>query len=312
MALNNWLTRELPDGLTSAAVAIGVFDGVHIGHRKIISTLSRMAAKRGVPSLVLSFDPHPRTVVSPESAPTLLVSPARRAELLRDAGADFVAFLRFTPELARLEPMVFLDEILGGDFSLAALAVGNRWRFGRGAAGGVEELARFAALHGIDFEGVGEVMRGGEVVSSSRTRQAIAAGRLREAAGYLGRAPELEGVVMPGLGIAAAKLEHPTANFVPEYGVTPPDGVYAAKVRCVGGGCYSAALNVGSSPTVRAANGLGRRVEAHLIDFSGDLYGERIVVELVKFIRREKRFRSLEALRVQIAADVEKIREVLK
>jgi len=312
MALNNWLTRKLPDGLTSAAVAIGVFDGVHIGHRKIVSTLRRMAAKRAVPALVLSFDPHPRMVVSPESAPTLLVSPARRAELLRADGADFVAFLRFTPELANLEPMAFLNEILGGDFALAGLAVGNRWRFGRGASGGVEELAKFASEHNIEFEGVGEVMRGGEVVSSSRTRQALAAGRLREAAGYLGRPPELEGVVRPGLGLAAVKLACPTANFMPEYGVTPPDGVYAAMVNLADGRRYPAALNIGGSPTVKAAAGLGRRAEAHLIGFSGDLYGARIVVEMMKFIRREKRFRTLEELRAQIAADIEKIKEVLK
>lgn len=294
-----------------AVLAIGVFDGVHIGHQKIMSTLTGMARAVKCAPVVMSFEPHPRCVVAPDRAPVLLVSPERRVELLKTCGAAQVLLTPFTPELAMLEPLDFLSAILKtGSFKLRGIAVGRRWHFGRGARGDSETLAGFAALNRLEFIPVEEVVIEGETVSSSSIRAAIASGNLAKASAFLGRPPELSGTVGAGLGIAAGELGRPTANLKLRYGVLPPDGVYAARVR-YRDAHYRAALNIGVTPTVSDLGARGRRIEAHLLNFSGDLYDREIAVELVEFIRKERKFASLSELKAQIAADIEKIEAVL-
>ncbi|MDD4816687.1 MAG: riboflavin biosynthesis protein RibF [Victivallaceae bacterium] len=295
----------------AACIAIGVFDGVHIGHRRIVDELRAMADRRQCRAVAVSFMPHPRTVVAPASAPRLLVSPERRIELLKSCGADDAVLLPFTVELSKLSPSEFLERVFNADnFTLRGIVVGSSWRFGHRAAGGCGELSAFCRAKQLDFQPVDEVTADGAVVSSSRIRTLIATGRLADAAGLLGRPPELSGYVTGGLKLAGSRLEHPTANIIAEYGVLPPDGVYAAGLRSDDGVWRPAALNIGTTPTAREYGADGRRIEAHVLEYSGDLYGRKVTVELIKFMREERCFGSLEELKRQIEIDVTQIKAV--
>jgi len=291
----------------SAVLAIGVFDGVHTGHRLIVKTLAELAAKLGATGVVMSFAPHPRCVVSPAGGPPLLMPPTARAAMLKACGADEVIIKEFTRGFARLTPEAFLESVLKLDGRrLAGIVVGEHWRFGFRGSGGGEELARFASAHGMEFVPVPEVVIDGLPVSSSRIRRAMEVGDLALAGRLLGRRAELYGRVGHGLKVASSELGRPTANLEVECGVLPPDGVYACRA-CTSRGAYPAAVNVGVAPTVK---GQTRGVEAHLLDFEGDLYGEEIKLEIAKFIRGERKFSSLAELKTQIAADVELIKEM--
>ena len=297
----------------SACIAIGVFDGVHVGHRRIVAELRAMADRMNCHAVAVSFMPHPRMVVAPESAPRLLVSPERRVELLVETGADDAVLLPFTLELSRLSPSEYLDSIFNADdFALRGIVVGSAWRFGHRAAGGCAELAAFCSAHGVDFCPVAEVVADGAVVSSSRIRTLVATGRLADADRLLGRPAELSGYVAGGLKLAGSRLAHPTANVMVEYGILPPDGVYAAALRAEDGAWLPAALNIGTTPTVREYGGDGsRRVEAHVLDYSGDLYGKKVTIKLIKFMREERCFGSLDELKKQIEVDVTQIKAVV-
>ena len=297
-------------GIKRAAVAVGVFDGVHAGHRKIVRSLVEMAGNESTP-VVLSFHPHPKSVVAPDHAPPLLVSPERRVQLLKESGAKEVVILPFSQALAGLSPNAFLNCVFDNDTpEITGICVGEKWRFGSGAAGDQKTLAAFAATRGIQFRPVEEMMCEGEVISSSRIRNLICSGQLAAAEQLLGHAPELSGTVVHGLNLAGTDLEHPTANLMVEYGVLPPDGVYAARVK-FGGECFCGALNIGITPTVRYLGVKDRRIEVHLLNYSGDLYHKNIIVELKQFIREERCFGSLVELKRQIAYDIKAIKSVL-
>lgn len=297
-------------GIGRAAVAVGVFDGVHSGHRKIVRCLVEMAGQEAAP-VVLSFHPHPKSVVAPDHAPPLLVSPERRVQLLKEAGATEVVMLPFTPALAGLSPKAFLNCVFDNDSpEITGICVGEKWRFGCRAAGDQKTLADFAAARNIRFRPVEEMMFDGEVISSSRIRNLIASGQLALAEKLLGHAPELSGTVVHGLNLAGTDLAHPTANLMVEYGVLPPDGVYAARVK-LDDECFCGALNIGITPTVRYLGVKDRRIEVHLLNYSGNLYHKNITVELKQFIREERCFGSLAELKKQIACDIDAIKSVL-
>lgn len=293
-----------------AAVAVGVFDGVHAGHRKIIKTLISIAGNEAEP-VVLTFHPHPKSVVAPDHAPPLLISPERRIQLLKEAGASEVVMIPFTQTLAKLQPEEFLKCVFNNDKpEITGICVGRKWRFGAGAAGDQNTLRNFADARNIEFQPVEEMTRDGEVISSSRIRNMISSGQISEAETLLGHYPELSGTVVHGLKLAGTDLAHPTANLMVEYGVLPPDGVYAARVE-LDGISYPAALNIGITPTVRFLGVKDRRVEVHLMNYSGNLYHKNINVQLIKFIREERCFGSLAELKKQIAADVDAIKSIL-
>lgn len=297
-------------GISRAAVAVGVFDGVHSGHRKIIQTLVNMTDRNGAP-VVLTFHPHPKSVVAPDHAPPLLVSPERRIQLLKEAGAAEVVMIPFTPAFARLAPEEFLQCVFSnGGPQITGICVGRNWRFGAGAAGNRDTLKAFAQDRNIVFKPVEEMRLDGEVISSSRIRNLISSGQLQVAELMLGRPPEISGTVVHGLNLAGADLAHPTANVMVEYGVLPPDGVYAAKVK-MDDGVFPAALNIGITPTVRFLGVKDRRVEVHLLNYSGNLYHKNITVELIQFIREERCFGSLLELKKQIVSDIDAIKNVL-
>lgn len=288
---------------------IGVFDGVHRGHRLLLEVLCRMAEElRAIPA-ALTFDPHPRQVLCPEQPPMLLTSLLERVELLQKYGAEKVVILPFTRELAALPPEVFLQKLTDIRGELCGLCVGSNWHFGAGASGNCRDLQNFADARGIRFEPVPEVEHLGITVSSTRIRRAIASGRLKEAGELLGRPYRLTGAVVHGYRAAAGDLACPTANLVPSAGIYPPDGVYAAKAFLPDGKEFWGAVNLGFSPTYQRPDG-ERRLELHLLDYHGDLYGQQIGVELIRCLRPERAFPDTEALKQQIARDIAEIRKL--
>ena len=280
------VARE-PEDLADArrGAAIGTFDGVHRGHLRVIDA----ARKVGLRTTVVTFDPHPRTVLGGEVE--LLATLERRLELLEAAGVEDVLVLRFDERLAALSADEFAERILRG-IGAETVAAGETFRFGRGREG---DLGLLESL-GFDVRPVPLV----ENVSSSRIRQLIHAGETERAAALLGRPPEVEGIVVRGDG-RGRELGFPTANLdLPDGLLVPPDGVYAGAARD-----RLAAVSIGTNPHF---DGVERRVEAHLLDFDDDLYGERLVVELWAPLRDQRRFDSLEELVAAIGDDVEETR----
>jgi riboflavin kinase/FMN adenylyltransferase len=271
------------------AVAIGSFDGVHRGHHRVLET----AREAGTLATVVTFWPHPRLVLG--NRVELLSTLERRLELLEQHGMDEVLVVEFTPELARLEPEDFADSLLR-QIGTHTIAVGEDFRFGRRASGDPELLAGL----GFDVRVVATV----EDVSSTRIRDLLRAGDVVGAARLLGRPPELEGTVVLGYQ-RGGTLGYPTANLdVPADLLVPAYGIYAGAARG-----HRAAMSIGVNPHY---GGHERRIEPHLLDFEGDLYGQRLVVELWQRLRDERAFESEEELVAQIAKDVEKTRAAVR
>ncbi len=290
-----------------AALGIGVFDGVHLGHRAIIAELAAMARRTGALPVALTFDPHPRAVLCPEEPPMLLVSLNERVRLLREAGAAEVWVVPFTPEFANLTPGEFLDRLTAlPELELTGICVGENWRFGRRGAGDCAFLADYCRKRAVEFAAAPLVELDGVPVSSSEIRRAIGSGLLERAARLLGRPYALTGVVEYGYGAATGKLDCPTANLAFSAGVLPPDGVYAA-AAAFDGRVYAAAVNVGLAPTFGWEQAR-RRVEVHLLDFHGSLYGRGIAVEFLHYLREERTFAGPEELKEQIGHDLKSIR----
>jgi len=290
------------------ALAIGVFDGVHRGHRKLLAEVVRLAAENGALPVALTFDPHPRAVLHPAAPPVLLVGLTERVRLLREAGMASCVVCPFTPEFARTEPDDFLDNLLDGA-QIAAIGVGRAWRFGAGGRGDAALLQRCAERRHWRLSAVPELELDGETVSASRIRRVIAGGDLAEADRLLGWHYAYWGRVCGGHHVAGLRLDCPTANIEPEAGVLPPDGVYAGIVRS-GGKSYMAAVNIGIAPTYARPADRVRRVEAHLLGFSGDLYGCRVKLELEQYLRSERCFASETDLKRQIRDDIAAIRRI--
>jgi riboflavin kinase / FMN adenylyltransferase len=269
----------------SRAVALGTFDGVHLGHRKVIDA----TRDTGLRSTVVTFDPHPRVVFGNQVE--LLSSPERRLELLESLGVDETLVVEFTLELARLEPGEFVEEVLR-PIGTEVVIAGTDFRFGRGRQASLETLSE----HGFEVRSV-ELLGH---LSSTRIRDLIRQGRVEEAAPLLGRAVEVDGVVVTG-DARGGTLGFPTANLrVSPNLLVPAFGIYVGAA-----GEHRAAISIGMNPHYR---GRERRVEAHLLDFEGDLYGQRLVIELWQRLRDEQAFDSEADLIAQIAQDVKTAR----
>ncbi|MFZ0342549.1 MAG: riboflavin biosynthesis protein RibF [Gaiellaceae bacterium] len=284
------VARE-PAGLPAGrrSVALGTFDGVHRGHRRVIDAARRAGLRTGV----VTFDPHPRAVLG--GRVELLATIERRLELFADAGVEDVLVLPFDEQLAALSAEDFAEQMLRG-IGAETIAAGETFRFGRGRDGDLDQLARL----GFDVRRVPLL----ENVSSSRVRELLHAGEPEVAAALLGRPPEIEGTVVRGDG-RGRELGFPTANVdVARQLLVPPDGVYAGAAR---GG--RAAVSIGTNPQF---DGVERRVEAHLLDFDDDLYGQRLVVEIWSRLRGQRRFDSLEQLVAAIGDDVEQTRSTVR
>ncbi len=290
-----------------SAVAIGVFDGVHRGHRAVMRRLSLQAHEAGLESIALTFDPHPLEFLDPDRSPHLLTSVDRRAELLGECGVDVVGVLAF-PQIRDLDPAVFAVEILSLRLNAKLVAVGANFRFGRDRKGDTDLLSRVGEERGFEVEVVDLVgSDDGEIVSSSRIRALVAAGLVEDAANLLGHPFEVSGPVIHG-DARGRGIGFPTANLhIPERMAIPADGVYAAWAHWEDT-FWPAVVNIGVRPTF----GLDRRtVEAHLIDFDGDLYGVSLRLSFVERLREERTFDGVEALVGQIAIDRDRARAIL-
>jgi riboflavin kinase/FMN adenylyltransferase len=299
--------RELPALATPLHLALGVFDGVHVGHQAVIGQAVAAAAAGGGLAGVLTFDPPPACVLGPQPGPgALLATLEHKARIVAKCGVGLFIPLRFDAAFALMEATEFLDLLLVAP--IHTIAVGEDWRFGRDRRGDADLLRQRTASAGIALAAVPTVMMDGERVSSTRIRQAIRDGSLAAAARMLGRPYSLSGIVTEGRKLAR-KLGFPTANVAIGAVLAPPDGVWAVRVSIAGGEPRPGIANLGVRPTV---DGSVRVLEVHLYDFSGDLYGREIEVEFVHYQRPEMKFESLDLLGAQIAEDVRQVRQWLE
>jgi riboflavin kinase/FMN adenylyltransferase len=295
------------------AVTIGFFDGVHLGHRVVIGEARRLAAELGARSAVITFDRHPATVVRPESAPPLLTDLDQRLELLATTGIDYAVVVHFDEARSLESAEDFVRHELVDCLGTRAVIVGADFHFGHGRKGDVELLERMGAEHGFEVDGIELVASGSEgarSVSSTAIRDALTTGDIEGANRMLGRPHEVRGVVQTG-DARGRELGFPTANVaVPDGIQLPADGIYAGWYVRPDGTEHPAALSLGRRPTFYDDQPYSL-LEAHLLDFSGDLYGEWASVRFVARLRGEKKFDSVEALVEQIGRDVGRAREVL-
>lgn len=296
------------------AVTIGAFDGVHRGHRQVISTLQTLASERDLRTVVVTFDRHPASVVRPESAPLLLTDLDQKLELLAECGVDATFVIRFDEQRAQQSAAAFVTEDLFGRLNMRLITVGSDFHFGQHRSGNVELLAEIGGELGfetlahelVDLDGRPST----ESVSSTRIRAALRDGDLDAANEMLGRPHEVRGVVGHGDG-RARDLGFRTANLaIPEAICLPSDGIYAGWCRTPDGVLRACAISLGRRPTFYEFADTSL-LEAHLIEFDADLYGEELAVQFVKHLRNELKFDSVDALINQMAIDVDQCRSLL-
>jgi riboflavin kinase/FMN adenylyltransferase len=307
---------DVPRDWGRSVVTIGVFDGVHRGHQRIITRAAGAAAGLGLPLVVITFDPHPAEVIRPGSHPVLLCTAARRAELLAGLGADAVCMMPFTLEFSRLDPEEFVRLALVDRLHTAAVVVGENFRFGHRAAGDVALLAELGEKYGFTADPVPLLLEDGIKISSSLIRQKLADGDVTGAAGDLGRPHRVEGVVVPGHRRGRA-LGFPTANLETfPHTAIPADGVYAGWLSTLGerdgqeyeGDRWPAAISIGTNPTF---DGRDRVVEAHALDRDDlELYGVHVGVDFAARLRGMERFGSAAELAEQMRRDVDQARTI--
>lgn len=289
-------------------VALGNFDGVHLGHQQIIKTALEKARAVGGTAVVMTFEPHPEKVLHPEQSPPLLMTVAEKARLLRRLGIDVLLLVKFSREFAQIKPVEFVTEILKRKLGAYSVVVGYNYRFGHKGEGTPALLRLLGDELSLNVIVVPPVVVNGTIVSSTLIRKLLQAGKIKEATALLGRYPTFEGAVVHGDKLGR-KLGFPTANLqLPRDLVLPAYGVYL--VQCVWDRqTIFGIANVGKCPTFAKEE---VRVEVYLFDFRGGIYGERLRVEFLEFLRPERFFRSPEELQEQIRRDTQRAKEILK
>lgn len=305
MLIRNRL-EDLPSIGVPLHLALGVFDGVHIGHQAVIARAVDAAAREGGLAGVLTFDPHPIRVIAPNKAPTsLLETLEHKARVVADLGVELFIPLHFDADFAKWEATEFVEKLMRAP--IRTIAVGEDWRFGHNRSGDVPFLRDAAARFGFALEAVAPIMHDGERISSTRIRQAIRDGNLGAAEEMLGRPYSVSGTVVEGQKLGRT-LGFPTANLATGDTQLPPDGVWAVRVLLPNGRAAGAVANLGLRPTVGGAN---RLLEVHLLDFSEDLYGKNLEIQFHKLLRPEIKFGSIDALRAQILKDAQQAKSSL-
>ncbi|NPV92000.1 MAG: bifunctional riboflavin kinase/FAD synthetase [Firmicutes bacterium] len=295
-------SQEAGKRLGKQAIALGNFDGVHLGHQKLIRNMVSFARGQHIPAVTFTFHPHPFQVLFPEKAPKLLISPEKRTEMIGGLGVDALLMVPFNRELARLSPEYFVHEILHRQLQAQAVFVGFNYTFGHRGAGTPELLRDIGRELGFKVEVLPPIKVGGTTVSSSGVRAALEAGEVAKAKSYLGYWPIVEGRVVKG-DQRGRQLGFPTANLAIESGVLiPARGVYAAKVK-LGDRVFDGVVNIGFKPTFAGDPVL--TVEAHILDFAQVIYGEWVTLSLIQKLRDETKFSSVEELIKQIQRDIE-------
>jgi riboflavin kinase/FMN adenylyltransferase len=297
--------NELAAGNRKVCLAIGFFDGVHLGHQQIIRQTLADASQHDAVPLVLTFDRHPNTVVAPERVPPLIYCAPQRLRAIESLGAEILLLIHFDLDFSRQTGEQFVRNLVRDLGQLRSICVGANFSFGNKRSGNVALLRRLGAEMNFSVHGLAAVALDGKAISSTRIRQAVMVGDIDAASQMLGRPYSLCGTVVKGDGLGR-KLGFPTANINTEGLVLPPHGVYAVRAE-VGGANFRAVLNIGHRPTLQNAN-RQLRVEAHLLDFDNDLYGQELEILIVDKLREEMKFASLSDLTTQIAKDVQKAR----
>ena len=295
-------TGELPEGLRGGAITIGNFDGVHRGHQALV----QVAKRAGQPTITVTFDPPPGRLLFPGPARQPLTSLEDRARRLHDAGADHVVVLKTDAGLLSLSPEAFVEDVIVRLLHAKAVVEGADFHFGRGRAGDGAILRTLGKTHGFEFLEISAVKLGGEPVSSSRVRTAITNGEVNVAEELLGRPFSARGTVVAGAR-RGRTIGFPTANLDGVETLLPKDGVYAVLVEA-DGRKYSAAANIGPNPTFGES---ARKVEVHLLDFAGDLYGQSLNVDFIARMRDTRPFGGVQELVEQLEKDVESARNLL-
>ncbi len=288
-------------------LAIGVFDGVHLGHQAVISTSAQHArAANGTP-IVVTFDPHPEKVLRPKTAPHLLTATPHKIALIRDLGVAHLLIITFDKQFAATEPEEFVHELVEHSKSLREICVGHEWSFGKNRRGNLKLLNQFGARFDFGVVGIPPVTVNGELVSSTTIRKAVETGDLAKAAQMLGREYTVLGTVVSGDN-RGKKIGFPTANLSAHNEQFPPNGVYFAEAK-LEGVIYPGVVNLGYRPTVDTRKS-ERILEIHLFDFDHDIYGKDLEVRFIRYLRPEKKFESVDALVRQIGLDVKQARKL--
>ena len=302
-----------PDELAAlgpAYLAVGVFDGVHLGHQAVIGRAVADAQREpGAAAVVVTFDPHPLRVLRPDAAPRLLTNTGHKLQFFAALGATHCLALPFDQTLAATPPETFITSLAAGARPLREVCVGFNWSFGRGREGNLDLLTRLGERHGFVVVGLPSVNVDGETVSSTLIRQAVEAGNLERAAQMLGRPFTVLGTVVAGQQLGR-QLGFPTANLAAHNEQFPPNGVYAVTARWHGA-TYPGVVNLGFRPTVAQPGG-ERLLELHLFDFDRQIYGDDVEVEFRAFLRPERKFANVDELRAQIARDADAARGRLR
>lgn len=312
---------EVPSGWGRCVLTIGVFDGVHRGHAQLIARAVARARERGLPCVLVTFDPHPAELVRPGSHPAQLTTLARRAELVEALGVDAFCVLPFTRELSRLSPEAFIHQVLVERLHAAEVVVGQNFTFGHKAAGNVDMLSRLGPRSGLTVDSedlLADAENSTVAVSSTYVRSCVDAGDVAAAAAALGRPHRVEGVVVRGDGRGRG-MGYPTANVAPPmHSAIPGDGVYAAWFTVLGAGAetgtvvpgepHRAAVSIGTNPTF---SGRARTVEAFVLDTEADLYGQHVALDFVARLRGMERFDSVAELLEAMAGDTAAARAAL-
>ena len=299
-------SASYPDPSPGPVLTIGNFDGVHRGHRILLDRVVARAREVGRPACVYTFDPAPRDVLRPGNPILRIQTLEDRLACLGRAGIDQVVVERFTLEVGAMKARDFAAEILGRRLGVSALVVGYDFRFGHKRQGTVDDLRQWLD---VPVEQVGPYAPGGELISSSRIREAVKAGRVAEAATLLARPHVVSGRVVRG-DARGRDLGYPTANVAARTPLVPADGIYVVRIDIGDGTLRPAVASIGVRPTFD--DGLDRRVEVHLLDFDGDLYDREVHVHFLRFLRGEEAFDSVEALVSQMALDAAAARAVLE
>ncbi len=289
-------------------VTVGSFDGVHRGHWTVLEEIRERAEQTGRRSVLVTFDPHPLRIVRPEFAPLLLTTPLEKKEILAESGVEYAVFISFTKTLSRYEPRRFVEEILVERLHVKELVIGYDHGFGRDRSGNVDTLREIGAELGFAVDVVPPVAADGASVSSSRIREAVATGRMREAEVCLGRPYSMRGVVVRGEG-RGHQLGFPTANLtVAERDkLVPPPGIYAVE-GVLRSGTHAGALHLGPRPTFK---GSPPSIELHLLDFDEDIYGHEVRVDFIEYLRPVLPIDGVKTLVAQKKKDVQLAREAV-
>jgi riboflavin kinase / FMN adenylyltransferase len=288
-----------------AALTIGNFDGVHLGHQAMVERVAAVARERGLRSCVMTFEPHPREFFAPDQAPTRLTSLREKLELLADCGVDQVLVCRFDFDFARISAEAFIDRFVVRGLAARYVLVGDDFRFGARRAGDFDLLSSEGRAQGFEVERMPSIRVDGVRVSSTELRARLAAGEMEGAARLLGRPYSMTGRVVRGDQLGRT-LGFPTANLRMQHNRPPLMGIFAVEVDGANHGLLRGAASLGVRPTVHS--GASAVLEVHLLDFAGDLYGRRLRVRFLKKLRDEEKYPDLATLTAAIGGDVEQVR----